>query len=1074
MVHSESGNVGVVCRLLDSHAFMDAQDMRGQTALMKSSFRGRLEVVQEMIRRGALIDLRCKEGRTAVMYGVMGKSLEVTKFLTVSGADLTITDNSGRTALDLSQDTATSDYLKKQKSSSISISGDPFTATVTEYLQKQKNVPKQIEPGESSGSADSPSQQRRQQTHGRPKSGTQRHGGEGDQISEGPSEEDPMKHQLNTYIKRVAELETRVEELTIRAEYTVMDEEDLSHYRDQADRLIEEYKKLKTAKKKAEQFAVEAKQSAQKASVELTQLKEQLVMEKHSNELRLKHMMSDMESKLASTEQYQDKKEEMEIAYNGIIRALENERTPEEITRLKVQRMPTHTYNPEEVFDVIVNGNIKTRFKVTLVAVTGLPDSGKSTLVDKLAPKKRVPNVIGYTATGTPALMMHEIGYCSTSRRDRLTPVWGEFPREDIYMFMLTRALADRNMALPMLEKWSYQNSLPTKYLTNEHLQQHFKNVYTTMQEGLLRFAESGSDFQFHLMSQPNYVFLNMWDIGFSKVLLQTLPLIARLMHPFVMLNVLDLSRDNLENLRTHPFKTEPQRTQLTMRRRSRGHYYVRTSGLCKPPGEAILIGTHRDKIPEEQVERVKRMTEAGIRGKAGDVGANVSREMLAVDLHNDRDCEHIKRCIEDLMASTDVFDIDLQLTWIFLHSALLHYKSDGSDFRMSRSDFDALAYECGLKSKEDTENCLKFFTKIGSLMYSPEFFGSTIVYHPIIFFKKFSALYESVETGDDHCQDSLSFGILCKNVAQRIWEDDKDFFWDVMQEAGIAVATKVPPKSYDPIHYDYQINCPFCKETDLLFVSTVRKETLSRESDNNDSLFVTFNKEYVPIDIQAHFIKFLKVEIPDLKLQLSKHYNSTKFELPNGGTFQVIVHGDVVELAVSGFEGNPEMETKAKTQIKAVCIKILDIVLKYFPGFEYQIGLLCRECYSLSKDLSAPNISTISYLHFLPGQSENKLYCRDSYFRVGGEGEAGDEKTKRKCSKTIELSEGQKRWMMLTGTVSTTYVSPNPYKECTLAHTVLDVHKAPPFSNERAGPSGNPSTEPGSFALSKTSGINW
>ena len=43
-----------------------------------------------------------------------------------------------------------------------------------------------------------------------------------------------------------------------------MEEEDLGHYRDQPDRLIEEYKKLKTAKKKAEQFAVEAKQSAQK------------------------------------------------------------------------------------------------------------------------------------------------------------------------------------------------------------------------------------------------------------------------------------------------------------------------------------------------------------------------------------------------------------------------------------------------------------------------------------------------------------------------------------------------------------------------------------------------------------------------------------------------------------------------------------------------------------------------------------------------------------------------------------------------------------------------------------------
>lgn len=49
----------------------------------------------------------------------------------------------------------------------------------------------------------------------------------------------------------------------------------------------------------------------------------------------MKHMMSDMESRLASTEQYQDKKDEMETAYKGIIRALENETTPEQIAHLK-------------------------------------------------------------------------------------------------------------------------------------------------------------------------------------------------------------------------------------------------------------------------------------------------------------------------------------------------------------------------------------------------------------------------------------------------------------------------------------------------------------------------------------------------------------------------------------------------------------------------------------------------------------------------------------------------------------------------------------------------------------------
>ena len=61
-----------------------------------------------------------------------------------------------------------------------------------------------------SATADSTSQQGKEKAQERPKSARQRERGE--------IEENPMKHQLNTYIKRVAELETRVEELTIRAE----------------------------------------------------------------------------------------------------------------------------------------------------------------------------------------------------------------------------------------------------------------------------------------------------------------------------------------------------------------------------------------------------------------------------------------------------------------------------------------------------------------------------------------------------------------------------------------------------------------------------------------------------------------------------------------------------------------------------------------------------------------------------------------------------------------------------------------------------------------------------------------
>ena len=71
--------------------------------------------------------------------------------------------------------------------------------------------------GESTDSADSaPSEQKHQK---RPSSalsrGRGRRGGEKSMSSES---DNPLKHQLSTYIRRVAELETRVEELTVKSE----------------------------------------------------------------------------------------------------------------------------------------------------------------------------------------------------------------------------------------------------------------------------------------------------------------------------------------------------------------------------------------------------------------------------------------------------------------------------------------------------------------------------------------------------------------------------------------------------------------------------------------------------------------------------------------------------------------------------------------------------------------------------------------------------------------------------------------------------------------------------------------
>jgi len=63
-------------------------------------------------------------------------------------------------------------------------------------------------------------------------------------------------------------------------------------------RLETEYKKMREAKKKAEQYAVEAKQTAQRLSAENFKLREDLNKERHFNELTRKTIIKEVEKEV--------------------------------------------------------------------------------------------------------------------------------------------------------------------------------------------------------------------------------------------------------------------------------------------------------------------------------------------------------------------------------------------------------------------------------------------------------------------------------------------------------------------------------------------------------------------------------------------------------------------------------------------------------------------------------------------------------------------------------------------------------------------------------------------------------
>ena len=62
-------------------------------------------------------------------------------------------------------------------------------------------------------------------------------------------------------------------------------------------RLEDEYSKLKELKRKAEQYAVEAKQTAQRLSAENSKLREDLSKERHHNEITRNNIIREFEQK---------------------------------------------------------------------------------------------------------------------------------------------------------------------------------------------------------------------------------------------------------------------------------------------------------------------------------------------------------------------------------------------------------------------------------------------------------------------------------------------------------------------------------------------------------------------------------------------------------------------------------------------------------------------------------------------------------------------------------------------------------------------------------------------------------
>jgi len=100
---AECNQPGLVQRLIEKGAKVDARNNHNITPLIQAARLGHLEVVKIFVHHGADVNAASKKGWTSLMWSGEQGHVEVVRFLLQSGADKSLKNNRGKTAVEIAE-----------------------------------------------------------------------------------------------------------------------------------------------------------------------------------------------------------------------------------------------------------------------------------------------------------------------------------------------------------------------------------------------------------------------------------------------------------------------------------------------------------------------------------------------------------------------------------------------------------------------------------------------------------------------------------------------------------------------------------------------------------------------------------------------------------------------------------------------------------------------------------------------------------------------------------------------------------------------------------------------------------
>ncbi len=637
------------------------------------------------------------------------------------------------------------------------------------------------------------------------------------------------------------------------------------------------------------------------------------------------------------------------------------------------------------------------RISHNLVVIGGLPFSGKSTLLHNMLQLKDKKEEHVCTLRG---LSVMEAAVISNPYGvDQSLPWLSAITKEDAELLMFAACFAQvytkrsQSLTSAIFEEEEASDSLSAQQspkfkmpAVNQYIDRAFKRLKDLCVKPECK--ECLDNLQF-----ASLAFMNIWDIGINKAVLEIMSLLARKCRGLVLLNVLSL-KDDAEGLNEKLSLQDRSRYQGRYSARKDDErvlqvqkaitYYARFITVCNTlPNTSLLIGTHKDSHEGNKENlmklsaKVKSSIEEAISGFG--FGAALHSDMLTINAQLEEDAKKVCVTVEKMIMQDHRFEKEVPLTWILLRGVL----QTTEKMFLQKSELWLYASDCGLQSLEELESWLKLFQQCMSIIYSVDgalpSLTQNVVIHPFKFVESVDCLYyadfdkklQSKPNVKFHL-DLLLRGILTYTIAGEIWPDDPDstssrhkiqnekcnFMLRVLQD--LKIATKLGLDIYISEEEPLSIN----PAEQLYFVPSLRHYfSHTQPSRDSCSLIITvFGIHQAPFDVYSEFLHFIQQlqqeRIKLLKFVPDQQYDALHLKWVESEVLQADIHfrlldlEDYVEISVcpSVKPGVHEshifaLKQRVCSMMKTICVEFFHKVSEFVSTMKYEFCVVSPDC---------------------------------------------------------------------------------------------------------------------------------